>query len=217
MWEKCEGKFHISALESQQQREPRHTRHTFGVGLRWFCDVVENQRGPQWASEREKWSTDSLLDGVPHSSAARCGRMVSPHQHQSIISTSCRGPEGALQLWAIPQLWQNLITGTLHTLVVSHWNMTTSFWCIFESVGLCLSDAQEAISFLVASQHLSTPMAYCPRALFFFPLQTLDIDYLALVDPVDIKTFWIHLHGDRNSLCRVLDGDEGISVDIYWV
>lgn len=50
---------------------------------------------------------------------------------------------------------------------------------------------------------------------FSFLLQTLDIDYLALVDPVDIKTFRIHLHGDRNRLCGVLDGDEGVHVHTF--
>lgn len=49
-----------------------------------------------------------------------------------------------------------------------------------------------------------------------FPCQTLSIDYLALVDPVDVKTFWIHLHSDRKGLCGVLDGEKGISVHAHF-
>lgn len=116
--------------------------------------------------------------------------------------------EGALQLWAIPQLWQILITCTLHTL----WMWVTEPWLHLFDIPFNLSGCvylmhKKAIS------HSTLPHTcdmLCVRA-FSCLFHTLDIDYLALVDPVDVKTFWIHLHGDRNGLCGVLDGDKGIS------
>ena len=57
-------------------------RHTFDAG---FTASVMRWK-PGGASVRK---TDSSLHGAHHRSAAQCSRMVSPHQHQSIISTSC--------------------------------------------------------------------------------------------------------------------------------
>lgn len=73
----------------QQQIEPRHMGHTFRCRLRWFCDVVKTRRRFNERERDEAAKRYSPLHLVHHSSAAQCSRMVSPHQHRSIISTSC--------------------------------------------------------------------------------------------------------------------------------
>lgn len=59
----------------------------------WGCfgdAVIKEKVPPQGDRQSERATkTDKILHGAPRSSAAQCGRVVSPHQHRSINSTSC--------------------------------------------------------------------------------------------------------------------------------
>lgn len=194
-------------------------RHTFDAGSAGFVMRWYEQR--RCINETEEGRERGNKDGPGSSVACFAVRQRDGEPTSAPIDNLYKllRPEGALQLWAIPQLRQLLISCTLHThthtrvLDVSHSNMTASIWNIISSVKLCLSDAQK-VFFPFASP--LTRYMLCSRT-FSAPFQTLYIDYLALVDPVDVKTFWIHLHGHRYSLCGVLDGDSGMKHGCWWI
>lgn len=96
-------------------------------------------------------------------------------------------PEDAAQLAAIQQLWQVPITRACES---------PKHDCLHHvaTVRPCLGD----------SKRNST----CIHAV---TARLQSIDYLALVDPVEVESFRVHLHGDRSSLCGVLCGHRGVT------
>lgn len=177
----------------------------------WGCfgdAVMKEKVPPQGDRQREReqqrrirLSTERLA--VQLLSAAGWWAHISTNQYTLRAAETGRCDA---TLSAIPQFWQIQITCTLHTLWmwVTHWNMTASLmYHLVCQVVFILCTKKAILTLLHACGSL------CPRA-FSFLTETLNIDYLALVDPVDIETFRIHLHGDRTGLCGVLDEDKGI-------
>lgn len=199
---------------SHEHLEPTATwgAHSMRAPLVLWC-ADTNREGASMRQRKEEREATKAAQ-APLCRALQFGSgMVSPHQHQSIISTSCWDRKVRCSVersHSSGSSWSHTRYTHTHThahaLDVSHSNMTAPIWNIISSVRLCLSAAQK-VFFPFAS-----PLTrYMLRSrTFSAPFQTLHIDYLALVDPVDVKTFWIHLHGHRYSLCGVLDRDSGM-------
>lgn len=113
------------------------------------------------------------------SSAARCSRM-SPHRHRSITSTSC---------WCRKMQRSSRRSGSSGRLNALCMWVTQTWLPPSRTVRPCFCEAQR------------TSTASVP--------QTGSIDHLALVDPVQVEAFGVHLHGNWSDLCGVLGGHTG--------
>lgn len=140
---KSQGNFH-AGLWSLRQHEPGNTFDA-GVALSFvlfFCCVpIQKEKG---ASMRQR-KGENNKDGRGLS----VGRFAAQQQDGKPTSASINNlyellrPEGVPQLWAIPQLWQLLISCTFFT----HTRMDASIWNIISSLRLCWSAAIKGFSF----------------------------------------------------------------------
>lgn len=154
----------------------------------------QQPEGKMCLNEAESTHYKDKMSFVEWSSAARCSRM-SPHQHRSITSTSC--------WWRKMQRssgrWSS--SGRLNTLCM--W--VTQTW-------------------LPPSQYSQAVFLWSTREPLPHRCQTRSIDHLALVDPVQVESFGVHLHGNWGDLWGVLGGHTGVGAHVqvgnvwqYWL
>lgn len=199
------GPFEPAATRARQHIWCRR-RSFFCFVFFCVCTDTKRERGLNETEGKERITKTAraYLLGASQLSSG----MASPHQHQSIISTSCwdrkvcRSFERA---HSSGSSWSHAHYSHTHT----HSRTDASIWNIISSARLCWSAAIKGFS--SSSKKLSS-LRLVWLVIFTWTCSALPPDsplihYLALVGPVDIETFWVHLHGHRGCLCGVLDGD----------
>lgn len=144
--------------------------------------------GALMKQERHNSKTKCLLCGIEFSCRVQQDEPTPPAPINNLHKLLT--PGDAAQLAAIQQLWQIPIKRTLSTLCMWFTQTWLPLSCTVRPLFyVCVRERDVQRNSAASIQH---------------PCQMQRVDHLALVGPVEVKSFWVHLHGDRKGLCGVL-------------